>query len=1029
MTREIRHTPMSSQNAERWFDAWGYQAGAGLYSWGDELPVLHAYRNEVNELLNPDGLIRATAVYDVEGVPTVCFIEDNGSIVRDQAAINRIREKIWNQNLISIVLVVGKETALALPVCRQELEPEPLPLSEANDAGPYSQRDFQSGDVFRRHSQWFESNDRVDQDLLRNLRRMVDDLAGTGLEKLDAQYLIAQVLFVSYLECRNIIGESYRTKHQLGRLHNLVSNLDRSGLEQLITQLKCDFNGDFLESESLGASLWMSLTDEALRRIDHFLCRTDLDSGQTSLWHYDFRYIPVELISGIYESFLSDEKKEVGAYYTPRNLANLVIDRAFSGSANILEEKIYDGACGSGILLTTAYRRMLSFAETKSQRPLQFNERRKLLEEHIFGSDINESACRVTAFSLYLSLLEGIQPTDIGELQDNENIKLPTLRKKNILSGKNEGDFFSTENTHASNKQFTLLISNPPWVEPGKGQLLSSDHWAEKNKTKIPRRQTAGAFMLRARDCLTTDGRVCLILPVSIIAAPTSEQFLKLWLDQFKPETVINFGDLRKLLFSTARNPGMVITAVPRNNNCISQIPGSETFEYWVPKADISFAFGRLTLHGSDRHILQTSTLRQFPEILTTLFWGSERDVATIANLRLRGTLEKLINKNGAFPSRKGFHQHDSSIDKPVSTKPLHSMPFLDANYFNIDGPVLDKNLLTPFPKEKKNAARLPDDLMAAFHGPKIIFKDGATNTRQICAAFSNKAFSFISSIGVIAGNKKDEPLLRFIATYMHSNLAQYVLMLTAYQLNFDRERISLTDIKGLPFVHPDDHPEPEKAWHIVNTVADLTLNEERKELLSQSFNVRESNALIMEYFGLNSLQKARINEVVNIIAPNLQPSSIKGLITPLQNRPKKTQIAGFTKALYKEFDQLRMKRGGLGDINIDINVDTLSTCGPLGIICIEPSFRDDSKNHIRKNVREGKYAVSQILSLLNKDKLFPLPIQNNLNLATDVIFRQKETIFFIKPLVTRLWLSSEAYCDAQRIVQFILSSNNDKVT
>ncbi len=153
---------MSSQNIDRWFDIWGYQSGAGLYSWDDELPELHAYRNEVNELLNPDGLIRATAVFDIEGVPTICFIEDNGELVDDQIALNRIREKIWNQNLISIVLVVGKKDALALPVCRQELEPEHLQLLDAHASGPYSQRDIQSGDIFRRHTQWFEPNDRVD---------------------------------------------------------------------------------------------------------------------------------------------------------------------------------------------------------------------------------------------------------------------------------------------------------------------------------------------------------------------------------------------------------------------------------------------------------------------------------------------------------------------------------------------------------------------------------------------------------------------------------------------------------------------------------------------------------------------------------------------------------------------------------------------------------------------------------------------------------------------------------------------------
>src|SRR5690606_12956843 len=128
-------------------------------------------------------------------------------------------------------------------------------------------------------------------------------------------------------------------------------------------------------------------------------------------------------------------------------------DQAFASSTDILSETIYDGACGSGILLTTAYRRMLAYAEAKAKKPLRFEDRRKLLVEHIFGSDLNASACRVTAFSLYLSMLEGLQPADIAELQENENVKLPPLGKENIKGGA-EGDFFSPDNPHAASGRF-----------------------------------------------------------------------------------------------------------------------------------------------------------------------------------------------------------------------------------------------------------------------------------------------------------------------------------------------------------------------------------------------------------------------------------------------------------------------------------------------------------------------------------------------------------------------------------------------
>lgn len=165
-------------------------------------------------------------------------------------------------------------------------------------------------------------------------------------------------------------------------------------------------------------------------------------TGQQEFWNYDFSYIPVELLSGLYEAFLSPEQQaKDGAYYTPRNLAVLAVDQAFDTSADPLSETILDGACGSGILLTTAYRRMIAIGEAREGRQLGFAERTKLLTHCIFGGDINPMACRVTAFSLYLSLLEGLAPADILAAQERENAKLPCLKDRNLLAGADAADF------------------------------------------------------------------------------------------------------------------------------------------------------------------------------------------------------------------------------------------------------------------------------------------------------------------------------------------------------------------------------------------------------------------------------------------------------------------------------------------------------------------------------------------------------------------------------------------------------------
>lgn len=1020
---------MNQSVIQRWLDAWGYKTSSdGLHSRSTSTPATYAYRTELEELLDPDRIIQATAVFDVDGVPTVCFIEDDGRLAEDPVALDRIREKIWNQNLISIVLVVSENEVLAVPVNQREYKSDKMELSKAHETGPYSCRDMQSGDIFHRHTDWFTPEARVDQDLLRNLYRIVQDLETFGFKKVDAQYLMAQVLFVSYLEHREIIGETYRKKHNLKHFEELIIKKNRTGITRLLRQLKRDFNGDFLEPETKGSALWKMLSDKALGRLAEFLGRVDLDSGQQDLWNYDFRYIPVELISGIYESFLSDEKRKIGAYYTPRHLANLVVDQVFSDSNNILTERIYDGACGSGILLTTAYRRMLAYAEFKNQRPLEFEERRRLLEEHIFGSDLNESACRVTAFSLYLSMLEGLQPADIADLQENNNVKLPSLSKNNLKGGSVVGDFFSSKNRFAESRSFTILLSNPPWVEPSKNEILESDRWAKQENLKIPRRQTAGAFMLRAEASLVPNGRICLILPISILAAPTSTSFVRTWLERYQLSRLINFGDLRKLLFSTAKQPCVVAMGMPRKKQLIGNIPGAEKFEYWVPKADISFAFNRLTLHSSDRHIIQSKNLSISNEILTSLYWGTARDVATIAGLRLLGELDDVIGKNGPWNTRKGFHKHDTSIDDPVSSKLLHKKPYLDAKQLVVDGPIFDHNLLVKFPDNIETVARLPDDLLEAFNGPKIVFTDGMTNQRGIRAAFTNKAFSFCSSIGVISGPKKDESLLKFVAAYLHSSLVQYVILLTAYQVNFERERITLKDIRKLAFIHPDHHHDKDRAWQIVHEIASKMTKLARKNaLLHQPYDGHECDTLILEYFGLTRLQQARVREVVNDIAPNLQPSSVLGLDTMLQRRPNMAHVEGYMRALRAEFKVWLTARGGKGSVSVSVSVNSTDTCGALGIVRVEPMT--DPKNTKGIGTTINDKVVVQLLQQFEQFELLPLEVSRNLYLAADTVIRVGESIYLIKALNYRLWLRSEAYRDVERIVQHITSTRSDMVS
>src|SRR5215471_8288030 len=122
---------------ENWLERLGYAAEpAVLHRAGDTVPEVHPYALEIKALLKPDGAIRAQAVFDVEGVPTVVFLGGGGDAPLSGAALDEIRKRIWNQNLATVVIEVKGDIATALPARKLRNAEQTLTLAHARPDGP-----------------------------------------------------------------------------------------------------------------------------------------------------------------------------------------------------------------------------------------------------------------------------------------------------------------------------------------------------------------------------------------------------------------------------------------------------------------------------------------------------------------------------------------------------------------------------------------------------------------------------------------------------------------------------------------------------------------------------------------------------------------------------------------------------------------------------------------------------------------------------------------------------------------------------
>jgi len=993
------------------------------------------YASEIEEMLAPDRGIGASAVFCVGELPTVCFI-DSATLTDDpEGRIEQIRQKVWNQNLASVVLVVDPEALTAYSVTDREAEPDMLPRADVARRGSWSAYEVQSGFIKDRLSDWFSPDARVDQRLLANLRQVVKSLLRDGLNETQAEALMAQVIFLCYLEQRGIVGKAYRETHGLEVLEAYVSKQDGAGIDNLLKRLGADFNGDFLSSKDGGAPQWSTLGRAGFRSVKLFLEAVDFETGQGSFWRYDFSHIPVELISGIYETLLKDRQGKLGAYYTPRHLANLVAEQAFESFADPAQCTVYDGACGSGILLTTAFRKMLRHAEVARSGRLRFAERVELMERNLFGNDLDETACWITAFSLYLSLLEGLDPADISLLQSDADLKLPNLigPGRNIQKGEERGDFFSASNPFAGKQRFDIFLCNPPWRESDDDEAPTWEAWCREQSPSYPigRRQIAAGFAYRAMQSIKPGGVVTLIMPLNLVIGATSQscEFRQRWLEDARIERIINFGDVRRLLFPAAKHPCAVVRARPRPKVEGVIALGDEEVEYWAPKTDVSLALGRLALHAVDRKLLSARDIYAKPYLLISAYWGEQRDLDLLRRLQKLGSLERtMTSRPERWVSGKGFHAPNLSNPRR-SLGPLENLSFLLADRLPRDYPVIAADVQLEHVRDHFKEVASPGGKNARLYdGPRVILPDGLADDYTVRAVYTEIPFAFTSSIGAIGGGTADAALLKFLAAYLRSPIATYLLVMTGYSVIGERPRIAIEDMKAFPFCAPDRHPDPDAAAAIVAEVAAAidTLAEIPEWQRDHGYSaVRHAiDERVFDYFQLSAPDRLLVRDMVGVVANSIQPADYAKLATPLLHRPTATEVAGYVDTLAQELEVWRSRSGGQGGLSVEGVVD--GSNGFFGAVRIGLRGRGNDTSRVSRSEKVFQALLADVeaglanqLDGTERDDLFKIP--NAMVVVGDAFY-------FVKPMRRRFWLSRSALADADLVVRTVQAAAWEKV-
>lgn len=977
------------------------------------------------------GAIRATleglgasAVFCVQGVPTIVIL----SLDRyERDPVVNLHAALWNQGLASLLLVMADDKVRAFSLSRtpysnpgEEFERRCLVETLHATADALALKNIiygaESGRFWEEHAEFFKPKERVDQVLLENLTSSHDLLCDTNLSSDAAQALLIQTMFIAYLEDRQIIGGNY-FKAASNNRNEGFSALLQSGsvlaLNELFASLRNDFNGDLFVAP---CSFEPNARPPRISR-DHLsiLARfragqEEMSAGQLCFWGYNFKHIPIELISAVYDRFLGEreaERRQHGAYYTPMFLADTVVSQVWDALPSTAKGKgdFLDPACGSGVFLVRSFQRLCEhWREKHNLQTIRWDSLKNILLR-LHGWDLNGSAVRVAVFSLYIALLEQVSPPDIRSLIRRGKV-LPELWGRTLKCQ----DFFAVD---PDASLVDVVIGNPPWTSR-RGPNRSSTHWCAEHHLPMPGKEDAWAFTWKSIRHLRPHGVIAFLLPAMGFLhnhADTSVDARNKLISTTRIKRIVNFADLRFQLFDGAIRPAALIIF----SKADAEHPAYR-FEYWAPKADLNLKVKRLiTLSSADKSFITSRSALEDPLIFKRRLWMSEPDAKLFNYLTALPKLGDLISNYGSqrrtrsAPSEgwtigQGFQPYNASSGSSyqMSTH-VSQLPYLPIGGFQplaqrVDG-------LSPWHSSRVRRKGFERGFEA---GPRILVPRGVSMAQmRLRASYVEEPLTFQDILQAIVLPKGEEHRAKLLAALLNSKVAIWYAFHGTASFGSDRPEVKQAELMRLPFPQPADLLEPERARKgakALVSIVDKALASTHEGFALQSDTsgvLSKVDEYAYDYFCLSPDEITLIEDAVQFILPAVQPR--RGGFPEIWKTTTADGRAEYARALGRAlgswFDGDQIVNVSLEAHNTDLAILRLTLC---------------PRNKEAPYTERGDPAVRDLLAQLFSNIHQPLP--GNFQLMPDFRIFQGNDLYLVKPMQRRFWLRSSALADAHNV-------------
>ena len=705
---------------------------------------------------------------------------------------------------------------------------------------------------------------RVDAYLVDSLDRTKEALLQKGLEEKYIHALLIRSLFVLFLEDKGAtkeagvyaaINSKYSTYFEILK--------DKEATYQLFAVLNERFNGDvtkILPDEEY------QVTTQHLDLVRKCFLDGDLSDNPKLYenWRlFQFDFIGVELLSEIYEHFLGVSKSSKGQYYTPSNLVDLILSEKIPADTTNWDMKILDPACGSGIFLVESFKRLIRiWKQVNHKDTIDFETLKAILCNNIYGIDIDATALSVTAFSLYLTLINELDPRTFWA---QPTCKLPCLIHNEGQIEKVCGnlwcrDTIATDFTNLLPKM-DLVVGNPPYGTEHSQESIKAycKKYGFASEMALPFIHKAASF--------SPNGEMVLVVNMKILtnATNTYARFRDWLLREAYVEKIYNFSIFRNApkdfggsLFISAKAPVAVLFY-----RAIRPETVSKDIIYWSPR---TYLKGNLLYDI----VLDSCDLKYLPRELcekndTSIWkigaWGNALSYRVLEKLREMPTLQQSFGQNHWVYGR-GCNADSNNPD---------FIPEILLDLKRIERYITQNDAVIQNEKNKayrKNKPRI-------FDAPYVVMKECLDKHGVIASLFWGNAITTTSSF-VFNGMPEDDKIV--LAAYLNSCLVSAYLFLTASTWGIERDRL-LLDEETMQLPSPFETISEEQKVKIIALYGQLcekrarmmhtdTTEEERQmdELFYAIFKLTDLEIEVMKDAYNNSMQLFALKEDANAI-------------------------------------------------------------------------------------------------------------------------------------------------------------------